>query len=133
MLYALGAYEAYKFLYPIARAELHIVQPRLADGQSRWGCTAEELLDFGKYVRQRAELAVTGEGDYHPDEQTCRFCRARGQCRARADENIRLAFLTDRRPPLISNEEVGEYLRKGKDVASWLEDLESHALKRGDA
>lgn len=36
-LYALGAYEAYKILYPIERIELHIVQPRISDEPSEWG------------------------------------------------------------------------------------------------
>ena len=34
MLYALGAYEALKMLYPIKEARLAIVQPRLPDGIS---------------------------------------------------------------------------------------------------
>lgn len=128
-LYALGAYEAYKILYPIERAEFHIVQPRVADGISQWGCPASELLAFGNYARQRAELAVKGEGDFHPDEKTCRFCRAKGKCRARADENVKLAFAVGKKPPLISNEEMGEYLKQGSDVAKWLGDLQECALK----
>lgn len=128
MLYALGAYMAYRMLYPISRAKLTIVQPRL-DSLSEWECTAEELLEFGEYVKERAAFAVKGEGDFRPDKDACRFCRAKAQCRARAEENIRLAFFTDKYPPLISNEEVGEYLKKGEDVAKWLEDLKEYALK----
>lgn len=128
MLYALGAYMAYRMLYPISRAKLTIVQPRL-DSLSEWECTAEELLEFGEYVKERAAFAVKGEGDFRPDKDACWFCRAKAQCRARAEENIRLAFFTDKYPPLISNEEVGEYLKKGEDVAKWLEDLKEYALK----
>lgn len=128
MLYALGAYTAYRMLYPISRAKLTIVQPRL-DSLSEWECTAEELLEFGEYVKERAAFAVKGEGDFRPDKNTCRFCRAKAQCRARSEENVRLAFFTDKYPPFISNEEVGEYLKKGEDVAKWLEDLREYALK----
>ena len=39
MLYALGAYEAYKILYPIDTVCLSIVQPRLPDGISAWSCS----------------------------------------------------------------------------------------------
>lgn len=128
MLYALGAYQAYRMLYPICKAKLTIVQPRL-DSVSEWECPAEDLLKFGEYVKERAALAVKGEGDFAPGPDTCRFCRAKAQCSARSEENVRLAFFTDKKPPLISNEEVGEYLKKGEDVAKWLEDLKDYALK----
>ena len=128
MLYALGAYQAYRLLYPISKAKLTIVQPRL-DSISEWGCPVDDLLKFGEYVKERAALAVKGEGDYSPGKDVCRFCRASAQCRARAEENVRLAFFTDKLPPLISNEEVGQYLEKGEDVAKWLEKLKEYALK----
>lgn len=126
-LYALGAYETYKILYPIERVELHIVQPRL-DNFSKWGCSITELLAFGEWVKKRAALAIKGEGSFFPEQDACRFCRARGKCRARAEKNVELAFAVGRKPPLISAEEMGEYLKKGKDVAKWLSDLKDIAL-----
>lgn len=128
MLYALGAYQAYRMLYPISKVKLTIVQPRL-DSISEWECLVADLLKFGEYVKERSALAVKGGGDYTPGKNTCRFCRASAQCRARAEENVRLAFFTDKLPPLISNEEVGKYLEKGEDVAKWLEKLKEYALK----
>ena len=128
MLYALGAYEAYRILYPITDVVVHIVQPRLPDGISSWGCTVAELLEFGAYVKERAALAIKGEGDFNPGEKTCRFCRARGRCRARAEEDVKLAFAVGKLPPLITNEEMGEYLKIGADVAKWLSDLKDCAL-----
>lgn len=128
MLYALGAYETYKILYSIENISLSIVQPRLPDGISEWSCSIEELLEFGSYVQERAKLAVVGEGEYSPGKKTCRYCRARNKCRARAEENIRLAFMTEKKPPLITNVEVGRYLVLGEDVASWLNDLQDYAL-----
>jgi len=130
MLYALGAYEAYKILYPIRDVRLTIVQPRLQDGISEWGCTIEKLLEFGDYVKKRSTLAIDGKGEYAPDPKTCKWCRARGQCRARAEENIKLAFCVDKKPPLITNEEIGQYLLQGDDVAKWLTDLRDHALSQ---
>lgn len=127
MLYALGAYDTYKFLYQIQEVRLSIVQPRI-DRISEWSCTAEELLDFGEYVKTRAALAIKGEGDFVPGNDTCRFCRARARCRARSEENVRLAFDVGKKPPLISNTELGEYLKQGEDVAAWLKDLQECAL-----
>lgn len=127
MLYALGAYEAYKILYRIHTIRMTIVQPRL-DSISEWECTLPDLLAFGEEVKQKAKLAVEGKGEFAPGEDTCRFCRARKTCRARADENVKLARFVQQKPPLISNEEVGTYLRQGQDVAKWLSDLKEYAL-----
>lgn len=129
LLYALGAYESYQVLYQIQNIKMSIVQPRLSDGISEWECSIEELQAFGTFVKERAALALSGDAEFHPDEKACRFCRAKAQCRARAEEHIRLAFFTDKKPPLISNEEVGQFLLEGQDVAKWLEDLKAYALK----
>ncbi len=130
MLYALGAYEAYKILYQIDTIILSIVQPRLPDGISEWTCSLEELLAFGAYVQDRAKLAIEGMGEFCPSEKTCQFCRAKGRCQARAQENVKLAFSSDigKLPPLITNEQMGKYLIQGNDVAKWLSDLQDCAL-----
>ena len=106
MLYALGAYDACKLFYPIKQIRLAIVQPRLPDGISEWGCSLEQLLEFGDYVKEKAAVAFKGDGEFVPGEKQCRFCRAKSQCGARAEENVKLAFATDKKPPLITNEEV---------------------------
>ena len=129
MLYALGAYKAYCFLYPIKNIHLAIVQPRL-DSISEWTCSLDDLLKFGVYVTERAALAFDGEGDFSPGEKQCRFCRAKQQCRARADYNVQMAFSQDKGkiPPLISSEEAGRYLLQGEDLEKWLKDLKEWAL-----
>lgn len=126
MLYALGAYAKYGFLFDIKSVKLSIVQPRI-DNTSSWVITIESLLEFGETVKEKANVAIKGEGTHNPGDW-CRFCRARRNCRARADENVKLAFATEKKPPLITNEEVGEYLRLGEDVAKWLSDLKDYAL-----
>lgn len=128
LMYALGAYSAYKLLYSIKHVKLVIVQPRLPDGISEWSCTMDEVLEFGEYVKCRAKLAFAGEGDFNPNDKACKYCRARGQCRARADENVKLAFMVDKKPPLLSAEEAGTYLTQGQDVAKWLKDLQDWVL-----
>lgn len=129
MLYALGARDLYSLLYHFDEFHLHIIQPRI-DNVSEWVCTEEELLKFGAYVQERAALAIEGKGEFCPGESQCRFCRARHQCRARAEENVRLAFSPDmgKLPPLISSEDAGRYLSLGEDVKKWLEDLKEWAL-----
>lgn len=128
LLYALGAHEAYRMLYQIETVRLSIVQPRLPDGISEWECTLDEMLQFGEYVRERAALAIKGEGEFAPAPKTCKYCRARGRCEARAKKNVELAFLVGTDPRLLSNEELGRYLLKGRDVAKWLSDAQDAAL-----
>lgn len=127
MLYALGAYAAYKMLYPIEQICMTIVQPRI-DHVSEWTCTLEELLSFGEKVKERAALAIEGKGEYHPDEKACRFCRAKAQCRARSDFNVKKAFNIGEMPPLISAEEAGKRLLELQDIVKYQKDLQEWAL-----
>lgn len=129
MLYALGAYEAYRILYEIHTVRMSIVQPRLPDGISEWECSLEDLLKFGEVVKDRAALAIQGVGDFVPGPKTCRYCRARGRCRARAEKNVELAFKVKDDPALLTFEEMGKYLKDGQDVAKWLKDIEASALE----
>lgn len=127
-LYALGAYAAYQLLYPIDTVRLSIVQPRLTDGITEWECSLKELLAWGDWVKDRATLAYEGKGDYAPGEKTCRFCRAKAQCRARSDKNVELAFPIGELPPLITAKEAGERLIALEDVARYQKDLQEWAL-----
>ena len=129
MLYALGAYGTYRMLYPIKEIRMSIVQPRLSDGNSDWSCTLDDLLQFGASVKEKAALAINGEGEYYPGEKQCRFCGASQQCRARSDYNVKQAFALGEMPPLISNAEVGERLLALTDVVKYQKDLQEYALK----
>ncbi len=127
-LYALGAYEAYKLLYPVSTVRMSIVQPRLPDGISEWECSLQELLEWGEWVKKRTALAIDGKGDYAPGEKTCRFCRAKARCRARSDYNVKKAFSIGELPPLISAEEAGKRLLELEDVVKYQKDLQDWAL-----
>lgn len=128
MLYALGVYDKYKMLYPISNIHLHIIQPRI-DNSSEWVLDIKELTEFGELVKQKsAEALDEDRRQFNPSSEACRFCRGRNQCRARADENVKLAFMTDKKPETIGLDEIGQYLSQGEDVAKWLADLKEYAL-----
>ena len=129
-LYALGAWKKFSMIYGIRRVKMVIIQPRLSVNASVWEIPVEDLIGFGEYVKERAAMAMAGEGDFNPGEEQCQFCRANQRCRARADYNIQMAFsgVMGKKPPLITDKEVGEYLTKGEDVAKWLKDLQEYAL-----
>lgn len=127
-LYALGAYEAYKMLYPIEKVRLSVVQPRLPDGISEWETTLTELLAWGEFVKKKAALAWEGKGSYVSSEKICHFCRARNQCRARSDHNVKQAFELGELPPLITAEEAGKRLLAMEGVVRYQKDLQEWAL-----
>lgn len=127
LLYALGAYAEYSFLYPIKDVILTIVQPRLEDGISEWKITSQALEIWGESIKNVALLAYAGEGEFKQGDH-CRFCKAKSLCRARADFNIEIDPEKGKLPPLITDEEVGGLLIRARDIAKWVSDLESYAL-----
>lgn len=127
-LYALGACNAYSFLYPIQKVILHIIQPRIDDEPSSWEIAIQDLLSWGESIKPIAQQAFKGEGEFIPGAH-CQFCRAKALCRARADENLALGEYKMMKPPLISNEEVGAILEKAQNLASWAKHLKAFALK----
>lgn len=126
-LYALGAIRSFAMLFDIKRVVLAIVQPRL-DSISEWEVSAKDLSDWGKSVKPIAAKAFAGEGEMKSGEW-CRFCRAKGNCRVRAENHLSLEEdFALKKPPLLSNAEVGEALTRAQDLQAWIAALEEYAL-----
>jgi len=128
-LYALGAIARYGQLYDIENVRMTIIQPRLSGGQSSDEMSVKELLEWAEtYVKPRAKLAYAGKGNFAPGADTCKFCKAREQCRARTDHNLKLF---DEAPDtlLITPDEAGAILEKAADIKAWLSNLEALVLK----
>ena len=89
MLYAIGALNAYGYIYPIEDVRMTIVQPRL-DNISTFECSRQELEEWGESIKEVAKMAFEGKGDQNPGDW-CRFCRAKPVCRACAEEAMSLA------------------------------------------
>ena len=123
-LYALGALEYYAQLYDIENIRMTIFQPRLAGIQSSDEITIDALLKWAeKTVKPKAKQAFNGKGKFAPSEKTCKFCRAREQCKARYEKNLKL-FDEAEDPLLITPEDAGAVLAKAADIKAWLADLE---------
>jgi len=127
-LYALGAWSKFKEDYPdIKEVSYTIHQPRL-DSISTDGTSVSKLLDWANYfVKPKAKKAWAGAGEFLPGEH-CQFCKAKAQCRARADFNTEITRLEFRDPPLLDDEEVSQVLSKAQDLRSWVNDVEEYAL-----
>jgi hypothetical protein len=126
-LYGLGALHQFDFLYGIDEITMTIVQPRL-DSISSETLTSNELLDWAEaVVRPKAKLAWAGEGEFSAGDH-CKFCRANPTCRARAEENLKLAALDFQEPFLLEAHEIGEILGKLGRFIDWAKDVQDYAL-----
>lgn len=129
MLYALGAMSELSLLYRFKFVHMTIVQPRV-NNISEFTMTADELVEWGEsVVKPRAEAAISDNGTFEAGDW-CRFCRAKQQCKTRYESNDSLypELSAQHDPRLITLEELGEYLKRGKDMAAWLEDMREYAL-----
>lgn len=129
MLYALGAMDELSLLYRFKFVHMTIVQPRV-NNISEFTMTADELTEWGEMVvKPKAEAAMSGKGEFEAGDW-CRFCRAKQQCKTRYESNDSLyPELSERHDPkLITLDELGRYLKRGKDMAAWLEDMKEYAL-----
>lgn len=129
MLYALGAMDELSLLYRFKSVHMVIVQPRV-NNISEFTMSADELRDWGEsVVKPKAEAAISGNGTFEAGDW-CRFCRAKQQCKTRYESNDSLypQLSAQHDPRLITLDDLGEYLRRGRDMAAWLEDMKEYAL-----
>lgn len=129
MLYALGAMSELSLLYRFKFVHMTIVQPRV-NNISEFTMTADELTEWGEsVVKPKAEAAISGNGEFEAGDW-CRFCRAKRQCKTRYESNDSLypELSAQHDPRLITLAELGEYLKRGRDMAAWLEDMKEYAL-----
>ncbi|WP_367302953.1 DUF2800 domain-containing protein [Clostridium sp. DSM 17811] len=122
-LYALGALILFDCLYDIKAVRMSICQPRL-NNISTYELSAEELLAWAEDVlKPAAQLAWDGEGEFEPSEYTCKFCRAKATCRARAEKNLEMARFEFRQASLLTKDEITEVLSQADDIAKWCRDI----------
>ncbi|WP_270578017.1 DUF2800 domain-containing protein [Caldibacillus thermoamylovorans] len=130
-LYGLGAYDRYSMLYDIERVRMTIVQPRL-DSISSETLSVDELLAWGENeVKPKAKMAANGEGEFVPGEH-CRFCKIAATCRARAEENLKMAEYDFADPATLSNDEIAEILAKAEELQKWAKDVSDYALEQAE-
>ena len=127
-LYALGAYEAYNFLYDIEEVRVMICQPRNG-GISEETLTVEELLAWGEQVKEIAEKAIKGAGETVAGEH-CRFCKAATQCKALRDYNLAGIDPAKGCDDLMSPEELAVVFSRADGIISYLNSVKAFCLDR---
>lgn len=88
MIYGLGVLDEYSYLCNFETVRLFIHMPRLGY-VSEWVVSVEKLREFGGRVKttygQVIDIANGKvEPAYTPGEKQCRFCKAKGNCKALA-------------------------------------------------
>lgn len=126
MTYGLGVLEMAEMLYDIETVKLTIFQPRV-NNFSDWEIAPDKLKAWGEEVlKPRGAMALIGAGEFHAGSW-CRFCRARNQCRARAEEFLKLAKMEFRQPALLTDDEIAEVLKVSDELSKWAADIYAFA------
>lgn len=150
MLYAYGALKRYSMIYgdTIKNVSMAIVQPRITQEVKETSMPVEVLTKWAVgYVKPIARKAYDGEGEFVSGDH-CKFCRGKEQCPMRAKVNTALedfkdCVLPDQAqnpldpavrvmlglPKILTDEEVGDLLTRGKHLVEWYEDLQAYALR----
>lgn len=127
-LYALGALEIFDNIYDIERVSMTIYQPRRNNISTHTVSKASVYQWAEEILRPLAKLAYAGDGDFNSGEWCC-FCKAKHECRERAEKNMALAGEDFKRPPLLEDCEIEEILGKVDELISWATDIKDYCLQ----
>lgn len=127
-IYAAGVMALYDCLYDFEKVQLHIVQPR-RDHISTWEITTQELADWMENVVKPAAIeAWNGEGERQAGDW-CKFCRAKGNCNARA---ARMKAIDERYQRmcgmLLTDQQIAELLPELPGLIDWAKEVQEFAL-----
>ena len=128
-LYALGALEIFDDIYDIEEIRMTIYQPRKSNISVDSMAKADLLRWADTELYEKAEMAYTGQGDFHCGEW-CRFCKAKAECRERAEANLALAQYDFEAPALLEDSEIADILGKVDALIVWASDVKEYALQQ---
>ena len=127
--YALGALDLFDGIYDITEVSLTIYQPR-RENVSTYTTSKDELLTWADTVLSpTAKLAYDGKGDFKAGDH-CQFCKAKANCRKRAEYNLELARYDFEMPAALEDDEIASILTKVDELVSWASDLKEYALQK---
>lgn len=135
LIYAGAAYQAFSFA-DIEKITVAIVQPRL-DHVSEWSMPLAELLSRLDDVRKKAAEALLMK-DLEPENwrlepglKQCRYCKARGSCRALAEACLSAAgmdILEKSKTPRLVSAEIGRILSQLPLIEKWADTMRETAI-----
>lgn len=126
---ALGALKLFDDIYDIDTVSMTIYQPR-RQNVSTFEISKDDLYCWADEVlKPTAELAFAGDGNFLCGEW-CGFCKAKNECRTRAEVNLRLTQHEFKLPPLLTDTEIEAILDKVDELVSWASDIKEYALQQ---
>ena len=128
MIYAMGAYNEFSDEYKIKKVRMTIVQPRISN-LSEFDITCVKLKLWCRKIMKIAKMAFNGEGEQTPGDW-CRFCKVKGQCRGLAKKSIETATRFESHMLIKADEMAHDVLPYLSTIRTWLEAVESFALKQ---
>lgn len=128
-LYSLGALEIFDGIYDIDRVCVHIFQPRKSNVVSSMMDKTKLYEWADTELTEKAQLAYEGQGSFSCGEW-CRFCKAKAECRERAEANLALARYEFQSPALLDDEEIADILGKVDALTAWASDVKEYALQQ---
>lgn len=127
--YGLGALELFDGIYDIDTVSMTIYQPR-RQNISTFEISKDDLYRWADEVlKPTAELAFAGDGNFLCGEW-CGFCKAKNECRARAEANLELTRYDFKLPPLLTDEDIEDILSRVDALVSWASDIKEYALQQ---
>ena len=127
--YALGALELFDNIYDIDNVSMTIYQPR-RQNISTYELGKEDLYAWADEVlKPTAELAFASDANFLCGEW-CGFCKAKQECRARAEANLLLAQHDFKLPPLLEDTEIEVILSRVDELVAWASDIKEYALQQ---
>jgi hypothetical protein len=152
LLYALGALRLYQTVFgdTIRRVDFGIMQPRISEYASEDTISTEELIEWGTNEAAKAAVEALGpeSGRKFCPGDWCKFCRGKVACRAFgtyccAAEDFKEFVLPNKAepplepetravcglPPVMTDEEIAEMLRRYDALKDWYESAQEYALQ----
>lgn len=132
MCYALGALDTYDGIYDIESVKMTIFQPR-RENISTCTISKKALLEWADTcLKPIAELAYNGEGEFQAGSW-CQFCKAKADCRKRAEYNLELARYDFEMPANLDDTEIAAILGKADELVAWANDIKEFALRQAQS
>jgi hypothetical protein len=132
ILYALGAYSELSLVSGFTKVVIIIHQPRL-DHVSEWSLSVDDLLKWGEFIKERAELALQPDAPRTPGEKQCQWCKAKATCPA-LEKLTRDVIASDfddmTSPDKLNDQQLRLALDNKKLINSWFDAVESLITER---
>lgn len=127
--YALGALELFDGIYDIDTVSMTIYQP-IRQNISTCEVSKDDLYQWvDEVLKPTADLAFAGDGNFLCGEW-CGFCKAKHECRARAEANLLLAQHDFKLPTLLEDSEIEVILSRVDELVAWADDIKEYALQQ---